>query len=65
MGLNYILQIVPIVANDTVDSTNDVNCCRKTFRLMLLPLVLHVLANNDCEIDRTLSSSYFNRVNHN
>ena len=28
-GLNYIIQIVPIVANDTIDSTNDVNGCRK------------------------------------
>ena len=33
----------------------------KTFRVILLPLVL--LANNDCAIDRTGSSSNFNRVN--
>ena len=34
----------------------------KTFRVIMLPLVL--LANNDCEIDRTWSSSNSNRVNH-
>ena len=32
----YILQIIPIVANDTVDSTNDVNlAAEKTPRVML------------------------------
>ena len=30
LRLNYILQIVPIIANDTIDSTNDVNGCQKT-----------------------------------
>ena len=30
-----IIQIVPIVANDTVYSTNDVNGCRKKFRVYI------------------------------
>ena len=34
---------------------------KKTFRVMLLPLVL--LAYNNCAIDRAGSSSNFNRVN--
>ena len=63
--INWALLIfskfVPMVANDTDDSTNDVIGCRKKpFRIMLLPLVL--LANNDCAI-RTGSSGNSNRVN--
>ena len=49
------VKIVPIVASETVYSTNIFIGCRKNpFRIMLLPLVL--LANIDCAIDRTGSS---------
>ena len=52
-------KVVPIVANDTVDSTNGVIGCRKnTFRVMVL------LADNDCAIDRTGSSTNFIRANY-
>ena len=53
----------PIVANDTVHSTNGVIGCQKTtttFKFMLLTLVL--FANDDYVIDRTGSSSISNKV---
>ena len=61
-------KFVPIVANDTVHSTNGVIGCQKkqqntttTFKFMLLTLVL--FANDDYVIDRTVSSSISNKVN--
>ena len=54
-------KFVPIVANDTVDSTNGVIGSRKKFRVMLLPLVL--FANTDRAIDKTGSSNNSNSVN--
>ena len=62
MGLNYILQCFSILAITPFILPTMSIAPEKTFRVMLLPLVL--LANNDCEIDRTSSSSNSNRVNH-
>ena len=42
-------KFVPVVANDTVDSL-----AAKTFRVILLPLIL--LAYNNCAIDRNSCS---------
>ena len=60
-------KFVPIVANDTVHSTNGVIGCQKnnntttTFKFMLLTLAL--FANDDYVIDRTVSSSVSKKVN--
>ena len=50
-----LLQMTPLILQ-TVSLA-----AQKTFRVMLLPLVF--LANNDCGIDRTGSSSNSNTVN--
>ena len=61
-GINWssiiFSKLVPIVANDTVDSSNGVIGCQKTFRIMLLPSLV-LLANNDCAIDKTGSKKEF------
>ena len=59
-------KFVPIVANDTVHSTNGVIGSQKhtqktTFKFMLLTLVL--FANDDYVIDKTVSRSISKKVN--